>query len=136
MTEKELPERSVADEAAPYWQAATEERLLIQHCESCEDYVFPPRCACPYCLVDELEWVEAAGTGTVYTFSTLYVPPNPAWEEDVPFTLGIVELDEGAYMFTEITNCEPEEVELRLPVSVTFDHVTDQMTLPKFEPAD
>lgn len=136
MPEKELPELSVTREGEPYWEAAREERLVIQHCVSCEEFVFPPRCACPYCLSSDLEWTETAGTGTVYTYSTVHVPPSPAWEDDVPYTLAVVLLDEGVYIFTEITNCESDEVELRKPVKVTFEHVTDDVTLPKFELAD
>lgn len=134
--EKELPEPSLAGEAAPYWEAAKEEVLKIQRCEECEEHVFPPRCACPYCLSPALAWTEASGRGTVYTYSTVHHPPNAAWDDDVPYTLAIVHLEEDAYLFTELVNCAPDDVALELPVTVTFDHLTPDVTLPKFEPAE
>lgn len=133
---KDLPKHELGDNTAPYWEAARDERLLIQQCTACDEHVFPPRCVCPYCLEPALDWVETSGEGTVYTYSTVYHPPHPAWEDDVPYTLAIVELEEGAYIFTVLENVEPEAVESGVPVSVTFDHVTDEVTLPLFEPAE
>ena len=132
--DKDLPKREVGGHTEPYWNAAADERLLIQQCEACEDHVFPPRVACPYCLEPSLAWVEASGEGTVYTYSTVYHPPHPAWEDDVPYTLGVVELAEGAFFFTELVNCDDDLLESGLPVTVTFDHVAADVTLPKFEP--
>lgn len=134
--DRPLPKKSLGGETEPYWDAAREERLVIQRCGDCDEHVFPPRVVCPYCLSKELTWVETAGTGEIYAHSTVYHPPTDHWTDAVPFTLAIIHLDEDVYLFSSIENCAPEEIHICMPVKVTFDHVTDEVTLPKFEPQE
>ena len=61
MYEKPLP--VVDADTRPFWEAARRHRFLIQHCLSCERYVFYPRALCPHCHSDRLEWREASGEG-------------------------------------------------------------------------
>ena len=98
-----LPEPRVTLDAGPYWQGVRERRLLFQRCRACRGAVFPPRSVCSLC--DEggaLAWEESRGRGQIYSFSTVLRPPAPVWQPRVPYTLGIVRLDEDYYMFSEI----------------------------------
>ena len=54
--------------------------------------------------------------------------------QDLPFTIAIVELEEGVRMMTNIVECDPEAVHCEMPVEVTFERLTDEITLPKFKP--
>jgi len=81
-----------------------------------------------------LDWEESSGDGTVYSYSTVHHPPFEEWEDAVPYTLGFIQLEEGVYIFSQIINCDPEDIAVDMPVSVVFDHVSDDVTLPKFEP--
>ena len=119
----------------PFWDGTQEERLLYQVCEDCDASVFYPKRYCPECGGEDFEWEEADGTGTVYTFSTIYQYPPSAFKDDTPYTPAIIELDEDLRMMSVVTN-DPEEVECDAAVEVTFDHVTDEFTLPKFELVD
>jgi len=116
----------------PFWEATQDEQLLYQVCEECGEDVFYPKRYCPSCGEQNFRWEEAEGTGTVYTFSTIYKYPPSAFKEDAPYTPAIIELDEGIRIMSVVED-DPEDIECDAPVSVTFDHVTDEFTLPKFE---
>jgi len=132
MSDKPLPDQSKV--AKPYWRAATEGRLEIQRCESCERFVFPPRYACPYCHSESLAWTEVSGEGSIYTYSVVHRSPTSAWEGETPYVIAIVELEEGAFIFSSVS-VDPTEVQVGQPVNVVFEQ-RNGVALPKFVPAD
>jgi uncharacterized OB-fold protein len=133
---KPLPTPS--GESQPFWDAAKQHKLLFQRCKLCGTAVFYPRDICPGpdCFgVGTLEWVESSGKGTVYSFTISYQPAHPAFQEDIPYVLGIVELDEGWRMNTNVINIPPEQLKIGQRVEVVWDDVTPEFSLPKFQPA-
>lgn len=118
-----------------YWEAARRHELLLQQCGACNKFRFYPRSICPACFSDEFEWRRTAGRGTVYSFTVIHRPPFPAFRDKVPYVLAIIELTEGVRMMTNIVECEPNMVEIGMPVEVTFEDVTEEVTLPQFKPA-
>ncbi len=68
---RKIPAPRPLPETAAYWQAADQGRLLVKRCTACGAHHHYPRDICPHCLSDATEWCEAAGTGTVYAFSTM-----------------------------------------------------------------
>lgn len=131
---KPLPSlRKAVDET--FWRAAADERLLLQRCGHCGEAQLVPRTWCQYCGSDDVEWVESGGVGHVHTFTVVRrAAALPAFEEDVPYVVGHVELDEGVRICTNVVGCDPEAVETGMAVEVTFDHVNEDIALPKFEP--
>lgn len=122
-------------DARQFWDAAQDERLLIQRCGACSEYIFPPQDLCPYCWADDLAWTEATGDGRLHTFSTVEVDIHSTWGERVPYTLAIVELEEGAFMLSALVDCTPDDLRLDMPVEVTFDEVPGENGLfPLFRP--
>ena len=61
--------------------------------------------------------------------------PVPGFMEDVPYSVAVVELDEGPRMLTSITGCEAKDVHVGMAVEVAFEDATDEITLYKFKPA-
>ena len=117
----------------PHWAGCRAGRLRVQRCRACQRYVFIPQPVCTHCSADQLEWVDSTGRGTLYSFTTVHRPPRP--EFDVPYTVAIVELDEGFHMLTNLVDCPPEALRIGLPVEVTFQPMSDEITLPMFRPA-
>jgi uncharacterized OB-fold protein len=87
--------------SAPFWEAAREHRLVLQRCSACGAYQFYPR---PFCIAcdrdDALEWVDASGTGTVYSAVTVHMPVSE--DLDPPYQVAIVELAEGPRITSNI----------------------------------
>lgn len=104
----------------PYWDAAAEGRLLVQRCDACGEHQWYPREHCVHCGGGQPSWVEAAGTGRIHTYSVLHKTPNPEFAGDLPYVLGIVELDEGVRVSANLVGIEDDALACDLPVRVTF----------------
>ncbi|MEJ8571598.1 Zn-ribbon domain-containing OB-fold protein [Microbaculum marinum] len=131
--EKPLP--APDPETEEFWNGCRDHRLLIQRCGSCGTHRFPPTSFCPHCQSDETEWVEASGRGRVFSWIVVRHPvPREIYAGDVPYVVAIVALDEGVRMVGNLVGIDPDAVAADLPVKVTFENVTDEITLPEFEP--
>lgn len=130
---KPLPEITAVSQ--PFWDAAREHRLCIQRSKKTGKHVFYPRQVSPFGAGDELEWVEASGRGTVYTYTVARRPTAPQWEGEAPYVIAIVALEEGVHMTANIVECDPEAVHCGMPVEATYDDVTPEVTLVQFRPA-
>lgn len=133
MYEKPLP--VVDAESAPYWAALKEHRLILKRCRDCGRHHFYPRALCPHCHSDALEWADASGRGSIYSYTVARRPAGPAFKADAPYVVAVVDLDEGARMMTNIVTDDVESVRIGQRVAVAFEAVTDEITLPKFRPA-
>ena len=127
------PVPEVSPETEPYWEAAANRQLLLCECQDCDLQYYYPRARCPDCLSDDIEWIEAAGTGTVYAHTSTEIVSE--WPEaDLPVVLAYVELDEGPRVLTNLLDCEPDDVEIGSPVEVTFvDTDGPDIAIPVFE---
>ncbi len=124
-----------APESEPYWQAARAHRLSIPRCEACEEFWFPPSLSCPHCLSDKFSFQDVSGRGKVYSFVTFHRTYHPAFANETPYVVALVELEEGPRLLTNILGISPDEVKCEMPVEVIFDDVDANNSIPKFRPA-
>ncbi len=86
-----------------------EGKIMGTRCKNCEALNFPPRADCASCLSSDVEWVELSGKGKLVTYTTAHFAPV-GFEDDAPYTLALVELEEGprvlAHLSKEITKGE------------------------------
>jgi uncharacterized OB-fold protein len=82
----------------------------------------------------ESEWVTVTGRGRLYTWVVVYQRYHPGFAQETPYNVAIVELDEGPRLVTNIIGCQNEALRIGMEVEVTFDDVTDEITLPRFRP--
>ncbi|HUO74000.1 MAG TPA: Zn-ribbon domain-containing OB-fold protein [Solirubrobacteraceae bacterium] len=129
---KPLPE--VQPWTQPFWDGTREGKLLVQVCHQCQARIFLPRKLCPECWSSDLGWIESAGTGTVFTFSTAYQMVEPRFMDELPYTIAFVDLAEGVRMMTRIVGCDPAEIAIGMEVEVVFNERGD-FRLPYFRPA-
>jgi uncharacterized OB-fold protein len=127
-----LPE--VAEYAAPYWAAAREHRLVLQHCPRCDRVQHFPRPWCTQCLHDELDFVDASGLGTVYSCTVVRRHPNPVFAARLPYVIALVDLDEGVRIHTNVVGCDPDTVHVGQRVRVCFEDVDDTHAVVLFTP--
>lgn len=80
-----------------------------------------------------MEWVEASGRATLYTWSVVHRNDLPPWKERVPYVAAVVQLSEGPRMMTRLVDCPEPEMEMELEVDFV-DHTDDQQ-VPVFRPA-
>jgi len=119
--------------SSPFWDGCARSELLLQRCSACGALRHPPSSVCPHCLSAQNEWVPASGRGTIYTFAVVRQALSKAWEDKVPYTVAVIELEEGLHFLTELVEIDPDAVTIGLPVEVTFVW-RDGVTLPLFRP--
>ena len=120
--------------SAPYWRAAAEGRLLIQQCPKCGNRQFYPRALCTACGADP-EWLECTGRGTVHTYTVVRQYGAKPFRDELPYTIAMVELDEGPMMLGAVTDCDPDDVRIGMPVEVYFVKPADDVGIPYWRPA-
>jgi uncharacterized OB-fold protein len=69
--------------------------LLIQQCQSCGRHIMYPRHFCPFCFSADLGWTATTGGGTLHSFTVLRIGAPGGFEDELPYAVGVVRLDEG-----------------------------------------
>lgn len=126
---------TIDDSTRPWWEAAKDGRLLIKRCGSCGRPHFYPRIFCPYCWSNDVEWEQASGRATLYTWSVVYSNDLPPFGERVPYVAAVVDLAEGPRMMTNVVDCEFDRLRGGMDLVVDFRAQTDEISLPFFRPA-
>jgi hypothetical protein len=129
---KPLPR--VDAESKEFWEACRRHQLALQKCRACGALRYYPRALCPSCLSADTECVLSSGRGTVYTYTVTHQNHSAGFRDEVPYVLAYVELDEGVRLLTNIVGCAPDHVAIGMRVTVVFDDVTPEVSLPKFTP--
>jgi uncharacterized OB-fold protein len=118
----------------PFWDAAREGRFLIRRCRDCAAAHFYPRPFCPSCWSEAVEWEDASGQATLYTYSVVRHNDLPPWPERVPYIPAVVDLAEGPRANTRLAGCAPEDVRIGMPLVVDFVDHAEGLVLPVFRP--
>lgn len=126
--DRKIPAPAVSPENKPYFDAAAQGKLILRKCADCGEHHHYPRAICPHCFSANTQWVDAKGTGTIYTFSVLRrgVP--------VPYCIAYVALDEGVSMMTNIVDCDLDAVRIGQKVKVVFKPTEGGPPVPMFAP--
>jgi uncharacterized OB-fold protein len=131
---KNFPQPTV--ETAPYWEGCRHEKLLLQQCTACGHFQFYPRLICTACMSDQLNWKQSGGGGHIVSFSVVRRAISAAYADEVPYVVALVELEEGPTMMSNLVDCAPEDACIGMQVQVIFDKWSEDITVPKFRPAD
>lgn len=129
--DKFLP--AITDLDRPFWDSVKAEAMAIQRCDDCARFRFIPRELCS-CGSPAATWTPVAGTGTVYTYTVVRRAPTPAYQQDAPYLIAHVTLDEGPRVIAWL-RCAPEEATIGMPVKVTYLPATEEVTMFAFDPA-
>jgi hypothetical protein len=109
-----------------YWRTQSQRyRLTGEVCNTCGAKLFPPRDVCPECSKPAYEPFEFGGAGEVYSFSLLSNAPA-GYEAYEPYTVALVKLAEGPLVTAQLTDVEPEEVRIGMPVEMVTRKLTEQ----------
>jgi uncharacterized protein len=130
----------VPDEAsAPFFAGALEGRLMLLRCRACATFMSPtaylgvplrPRCVC--CFADQLDWAPSSGKATLYSFAIMHQLYDEAFAAELPYNLAVVETDEGVRLTSQVVDCPNDELEIGMPLEVTFERRSEQVAIPKF----
>ncbi len=116
--------------ASPFETGLSEHKLLLPWCTACGKPHFYPRSACPYCWGEQYDWRPAKGTGSVHTFTIVRANPPTAFQKKLPYTIAIIDLDEGVRMLSNVVD-PPSDLAIGDRVKVIFEE-RDGSVLPLF----
>lgn len=105
-------------EVARHWRLKSQRYSLVgEVCPHCEKKIFPPRDICPECGEDARAEFQFSGRGEVYSFTTVYQAPA-GHEENAPYAVALVRLEEGPMVTAQLTDVGDREVEVGMPVEM------------------
>jgi uncharacterized OB-fold protein len=103
-------------------------RLMASRCTKCGETTFPPRADCPACLAGEFEYEELSGKATLHTYTRIDAAPT-GFEDEVPYTVGVVDLEEGGRALAWIGDTIPaDEIKIGMKLQVVpriFEEIED-----------
>ena len=99
-----------------------ENKLLGLKCQECGSITVPPKMTCQKCTSPDMEIVELKGEGKIRTFTTVNVAPEGR-EDEVPYAILLVELDEGPWLMGNLDGIDPATATMELiDKKVTMGH--------------
>ena len=96
-----------------YNEALKQDKLLGLRCKDCNTITVPPKMVCSRCGGPELEIIEVKGSGKIKTFTTVFVAAEGR-EEEVPYTIVMVELDDGPWIMGNLEGIDPKETSMEI----------------------
>ncbi len=129
-----IPAPVVDPDSKAFWDAVQNQELVFQKCGDCGRLRHPPRPVCPKCRSLNIEWEPSSGKGTIYSKTIYRKSPHPGMK--APFTVVLVELDEGLKLISNMVDIKNDDIKIGMQVEVVFDNLTDDLNLPKFRKVD
>lgn len=122
------------NETRPFWEGCNRGELLLAHCTACGHVFYYPRLYCPKCGSDRLGWKKASGRGVLYSFTHVHVSfYGPTWESQLPYTLVLVDLEEGPRMLSRLTGSREQTGRAAIGQALELDFVqVEQQKIPYF----
>jgi uncharacterized OB-fold protein len=117
---------------AEFWRAASEGVLLVPRCAECDRTFWHPRPRCPYCGSRRVGWIPGSGRGTLHTFTVVRQSADPYFATRLPYAVGIVELDEGVRIMSNIVETPLQALRIGMRVEAIFEAAGAEIAIPLF----
>jgi uncharacterized OB-fold protein len=100
--------------------------LVGARCGNCNKILFPPRSICPFCRrMGKLEPYRLKRKGKIFSYTVVHVAAE-GFEDQVPYVLAIIELEDGPSLTAQITDCNPDEVKIGDEVEIVFRRMGEE----------
>jgi len=105
-------------EVPRHWRLKQQRYALVgEVCPHCDAKIFPPRDVCPHCGGEAKTQYAFSGKGKIYSYTVMRDAPA-GYEENIPYTVAVVALDEGPMVTAQLTDLGEETVEIGMPVEM------------------
>jgi uncharacterized protein len=134
MSDRQATEDTLVDPlTAPFWESLVRGELVAQRCERCGYVRWPPAPLCPECGDAEFRWTRLAPTGVLWSYCVYHRAFGAEFRDDVPYTVGLVELDDGPRWYVRVS-ADSAELEIGCRMEPQFDGLANG-TIPKWRRA-
>ena len=100
-------------------------RLEAGKCKECNSISFPPRLVCPECGKNDFNLIQLQDEGKILTYTIIRVASDK-FIGKTPFAVGIVELDEGVKITTQIADVNLDDLKIGQKVKLVFRKIQDE----------
>jgi uncharacterized protein len=125
------PRPLIDDDNRVFWDEMKNHKFMLQYCNDCQKFIFYPRIICPHCYSENTSWKETSGQGKIESYTVIH-RAMPPFKDEAPYVLGIIQLNEGVKMLSRVIN-ERDEVAIGKNVSVVYQKIEEDLTLPYFQ---
>ena len=105
---------------------------MLPTCGACDKPHLPPAPVCPFCFSDDIMWQAASGRGHISTFTVVHKAWFPAFQDETPYNVVQIELDEGPRLTSRIVGAGDQKIAIGQRVEVVFTDIDEQLTLHGF----
>jgi uncharacterized OB-fold protein len=126
------PAPQPTDASQPFWDACSRRELRIQRCRKCGLLIHYPRLCCPSDGGDQFDWPQMSGEGKVHSYVVSRRAFHPAFADETPYVIAVIELEEGVRLLSNLVGVETEAVHIGMGVSLVWDETSGPYPLPKF----
>ncbi|PKN62444.1 MAG: hypothetical protein CVU57_24470 [Deltaproteobacteria bacterium HGW-Deltaproteobacteria-15] len=130
--QKPLP--ALNEDTREFWEGCRHHQLKFQKCSECGLVRWPPSIICPACHSLEQKWVPAEGRGKIFTFAVYHQAFHPAFKNDLPYVVAVIELEEGVHFLSNLVGCDHRLIRCGMPVRVVWEDRKEGFSIPKFTP--
>lgn len=116
-----------------FYKLAKERKLMGARCEKCGTLFMPPKPLCTTCFSRDFKWIELKRRGRLLSYTVIHVSPV-RFQSLAPYTVGIVELQDGPHLPGMIRGVEPKKIKIGMDLAVGFDtpEVSDWPSWPRY----
>ncbi|MDX2426489.1 MAG: OB-fold domain-containing protein [Cycloclasticus sp.] len=132
--QKPLPTPDADSQAL--WDGFKDGKLLLQHCNDCGHVQYYQQRICRLCQSENLQHRAASGNGTIHSYSVVYRAPGPAFRDDVPYAVLLIDLAEGPRMISSLIGKDFDALDFDLPVTLQTVKTSEDVYLPCFKLVD
>lgn len=130
----QAPGPEITDLNRPYWDALKDGRLTYQCCQACGHKWLPARAECPGCLGEDWSWAQASGRARLISWVVYRIAYHASFAQRLPYTVAVVELDEGPRLFSNIVDADASRLKIDMPLRMVIED-EGGFAVPRFNPA-
>lgn len=116
-------------ETKPFWEGCAAGVVRYQRCAHCGAVQLVPRALCAACQSNALAWRDASGFGHVLSHTTVHRAPTPAFRDEAPYAIALVDMEEGFRLMVNVAGGAAAPIGIGSRVRIGFRTI-DGVALP------
>ena len=119
-----------------FWKHCALRQLRFQVCADCDTPRHPPTPVCACCHSFNADWKATQGHGSIYSYTVIHHASHEAVKPKLPYVVGVIEFADvpGVRLVSNITDIDPAQVRIGMPVQLWWDDIGEGMWVPRFSP--
>ena len=120
---------------AEFFDGTAAGQFLLRHCTDCGALSTPQAAQCERCCSTALDWRPASGDAILVSWTVAHGRPDASGTASRT-VLGIAELAEGPWWWSQIADADPAHLRVGTPLRIIFRrHDAQHEAVPVFVPA-